>query len=79
MAQKIKAKFSVSEITHYGNGGGTKVVLSPVLGGSDENKQWSTFTPSGKIEMHISNPDCKFEMGEYYIDFEKAEATPSAK
>lgn len=70
--KKIRAKFNVAEIAHYGNGGGKKVVLLPVIGNTEENKEWSSFAPSGKIEMHITNDDCIFELGEYFIDFTKA-------
>ncbi len=73
MAKTIRAKFNVAEIAKYGNGGGTKVTLFPVMGQSEENKAFWQATPSGKIEMHISNPDAVFEFGEYYIDFTKAE------
>ena len=70
---KTTAKFNVAEITNYGNGGGTKVVLMPVTTGSEENKSFWNYTPSGRIEMHITNPDVKFELGEYFVDFTKAE------
>jgi len=70
---KTRAKFNVAEITNYGNGGGTKVVLMPVTTGSEENKSFWNYTPSGRIEMHITNPDVKFELGEYFVDFTKAE------
>jgi len=73
MSQKIRAKFNVSSITEFGNDGGRKVTLLPVIGNSEENKEWSKYTPSGSIELHITNPDAKFEFGEYYVDFVKAE------
>lgn len=73
MAKTIRAKFNVAEIAKYGNGGGAKVVLMPVMGNSEENKSFWQATPSGKIEMHISNPNAVFEFGEYYIDFTKVE------
>lgn len=73
MAKTIRAKFNVAEIAKYGNAGGTKVTLFPVMGQSEENKAFWQATPSGKIEMHISNPDAEFEFGEYYIDFTKAD------
>jgi hypothetical protein len=73
MAKTMRAKFNVAEIAKYGNGGGTKVTLMPVMGNSEENKAFWQYTPSGKIEMHISNPEAEFEFGEYYIDFTKAE------
>ena len=67
-----RAKFNVAEITEYGNAGGKKVVLLPVLGNSEENKEFWKYTPNGRIEMHFSNDDVKFEFGEYFIDFTKA-------
>lgn len=67
-----RVKFNVAEIAKQGNGGGTKVTLMPVTTGSEENKNFWKFTPAGKIELHITNPDVEFEFGEYYIDFTKA-------
>lgn len=69
----VRAKFNVSEITQYGNGGGRKVVLMPVIGNSEENKEFWQHTPSGQIELHITNPDAEFKLGEYYIDFTPVE------
>lgn len=72
---KVRSKFNVAEITRYGNGGGTKVVLLPVIGGdNEENKSFWQNTPSGRIELHISNPNAKFDLGEYYVDFTKAKS-----
>ena len=68
-----RAKFNVAEITTYGNAGGVKVTLFPVIGNSDENKSFWKYTPSGKIEMHITNPDVEFQLGEYYVDFTKVD------
>lgn len=82
MAQKIRAKFNVAEVTRYGNGGGGKVVLLACTTGSEENKSFSQYTPSGKIEMNVTVPEVldQFQsMGEYYIDFEKVEAAPAAE
>lgn len=45
---------------------------------SDEaNKSWSQYTPQGRIEMHITNPEAagQFAVGDhFYVDFEKAQA-----
>lgn len=76
--KRIKAKFNVVEKTEYaggGNGGTGKVVLVPVVGGSEENKEFWKYTPSGKIELYIDNPEAfkAFELGEYYVDFTKAD------
>jgi hypothetical protein len=77
---KIRTVFNVAERTEFGNAGGLKVKLLPVIGGSAvENKQvWGGgVVPNGSIELHITNPDIKFPLGEYYVDFipvEKKEA-----
>lgn len=75
MSKSILAKFKVGSVTDFGNNN-HNVNLSPVTGGSDENKSFSLWTPSGKIEMHITNPDCIgfFEAGkEYYVEFKQAD------
>ena len=71
----VLAKFKVGSVTDFGNNN-HNVQMSPVIGGSDENKSFSLYTPSGEIKMHITNPDCLgfFEpAGEYYVEFRKAE------
>lgn len=74
MSKKIiRTKFNVTSITEFGNGGGRNITLQPVVSGSEENKSFWDFTPSGKIEMHITNPDAEISLGEYYVDFIKAE------
>ena len=72
----VTTKFNVTELTRYGNGGGVKVKLSPVMGNTEENKEFWKYTPSGSIEMYIDNPEAfkQFEdLGEFYVTFEKAE------
>lgn len=73
MSKTIRAKFNVTSITEYGNQGGKQVTLSPVINGSEENKEFWKYTPSGEIKIHIENENAIFEFGEYYIDFTKAE------
>lgn len=76
----VRAKFFVSEIKHAGTPGSepvATVVLSPIFGTYDKkneeaNKTWSKYTPSGKIEMVITNQAAieAFEIGKaYYVDF----------
>lgn len=51
----------------------TAVVLTPVSG--DENKTWAKYTPGGKIELTIDNPQAYdyFELGKtYFVDFSDA-------
>ncbi|GAB1358558.1 hypothetical protein MASR1M31_03360 [Porphyromonadaceae bacterium] len=71
----VKAKFNVAELTKYGNGGGGKVVLMPVVGNTDENQEFWKYTPAGQLEMVIDNPEAfnEFEeMGEFYLTIERA-------
>lgn len=71
---EVKAKFEVVELTKFGNKCG-KVVLNPVTGGSDENREFWKYTPAGKLELVIDNPEAfaQFEkMGEFYVTLEKA-------
>ena len=43
------------------------VKLAAVAGGSDANKQWSKWTPSGNLQLSISNPDAFGKLtGGYY-------------
>jgi len=42
----------------------------------DENKPWSTFTPSGRLAFSVTNPDApKLEAGEYLVTLQRVEAT----
>lgn len=72
---KVEMKFKVDEITRYPGGTG-KVSMSPVFGSSEENKFFWKYTPSGRVEVTIDNPEAfkQFEdFGEFYVTFEKAE------
>lgn len=73
MAKTIRAKFVVSGITPDDNGEGKHVTLMAVTSGSEENKSFAKYTPSGQIELYVDNPDAAFEEGEYYIDFTKVD------
>jgi hypothetical protein len=49
------------------------VVLTAATG--DDNKTWARYTPSGRIELSIDNPDAydAFEIGKaYFVDFTEA-------
>lgn len=71
----LLAKFKVGSTTNFGNNN-LQANLTPVVSGSEENKSFSLYTPSGEIRLHITNPDALdfFEpAGEYYVEFKKAE------
>lgn len=69
----IKAKFVCTYVTDFGDS--KKIQMNPVVSG-DGNLDYSRYTPSGSIELYITNPDAfnQFEpKQEYYITFEKVE------
>lgn len=82
----VKAKFKCNKVTEYSNDGGKTVAgkninMSAVIAyqtdGSrlDENESWSAATPSGTLDIHISNPAAfeQFQEGKnYYLTFEEA-------
>lgn len=76
----VKAKFICNGVSKFkfnkNDIGYTKVTFHPVTTGSDENKEFWQYTPSGNLEMTIKNEAAEkyFEVGEeYYLTFEKAE------
>lgn len=74
----VRAKFVVTEIARnkYGQDETQVIRMSAVMSGSDENKTFFKWTPSGKIELATVNPEAgkAFELGkEYYVDFTLAE------
>lgn len=75
----VSAKFKVSSVEDFGQ---FRVVkLAAVSATSEENMDWSKWTPSGKIEMSITNPDAfnQFAAGDdFYLTFTKAENVSAA-
>lgn len=75
MITTVLAKFKVGSVTDFGNNN-HEVKMTPVIGGSEENKSFSMYTPSGDVRLLINNPDTIgfFEAGkEYYLEFKKSE------
>lgn len=75
---QVRAKFSVVEKkeTPASEGNGFAIMLAPVTGGSDENKQFYKWTPGGSIYLATINPAAaeQFKVGKsYYVDFTEAE------
>lgn len=78
----VRAKFYVTAINHRHTADAgacnAQICLEPVFGSypggkaGDDNEQWSKYTPSGKLEMTVTNPKAVagFELGRaYYLDF----------
>ena len=72
----MRAKVTVTEVTQPWSGA-DKVVMHPVCGqtgpnGESEDNTFARYTPAGKIELTINNPDLvgKIKPGQtYYVDF----------
>ena len=77
----VKAKFYVTSIQEHSTGPGgsasqKSVRLAPVYGkDGSENAEWSKYTPSGQIEMTITNEAALAQFGigkEFYVTFDAA-------
>ncbi len=70
----VTAKFKVQQVNDYG--GYRQVFLSPVYSSdkTSPNYSWSQATPSGKLEMTITNPGAyeQFAVGKtFFMTFEQ--------
>lgn len=73
----MRAKFLCDDVSTYKGTDNEIVKLSAVHGGdkNEEDNQFSEATPSGQLQMTISNPAAKgfFETGKkYYLDISEA-------
>lgn len=75
MSRKIRAKMKCNSVTK--TEGSEQVKLAPVTAGNNpDNASWSKWTPSGVLELNITNPDVHgaFEPGkEYFVEITAAE------
>ncbi|MEH2293827.1 hypothetical protein [Nostoc sp.] len=71
----MRAKFQVASVSRFADFDGVEVKLRPVIDDYEENKKFWKYTPQGKLEVTITNPNAVefFEVGkEYYLDFSEA-------
>lgn len=69
MSRSTRCKFRCASVTPEADG--FYICLYPVTGGSTENDQFFQYTPAGRLDLSIVNPDAAqmFEPGKtYYID-----------
>ncbi|QMR77927.1 hypothetical protein [Enterobacter sp. RHBSTW-00175] len=72
----VRAKFQCNSINKSPDNSSAVVNLMAITTGSTENEAWSKYTPSGQLQMVISNPAAfeQFEQGkEYFIDIQPAQ------
>jgi len=73
----MRAKFVLQEKHQFAHAEGEQLVFTPVRCSSiPEDAQFHKYTPSGKLEMFVTNPNvlAKMELGKsYYVDFTPAE------
>ncbi len=76
----LKAKFKCQQVNKFEYG--QQAHLQAVYGTGEENKSYSTATPSGKLELTINNPNA-FDFfkpgGEYYLNITEATPPPPPK
>ena len=53
------------------------ITMHPVIDGSEENKSFSKYTPSGQISLYVTNPNLFEELDQargkqFYVDFTEA-------
>ena len=75
MGEMVRAKFQCKSNAKDEHNDYHNIVLEAVTDGSEENKSFWKYTPSGRLEISIDNPEAvkMFEAGkEYYIDFTPA-------
>lgn len=74
MKAQMRAKFKCDSVMHFI--GAKEAALSVVLTGSEENKIFSKYTPSGKLIIRIDDETPASEFfypgKEYYLNFEEA-------
>ena len=70
----VRAKFQCAHVKHFA--GDMRIVTMNAITDSatPENRQFTKYTPSGVLEMHVDNPNIVFEPGKsYYLDFTHAD------
>jgi len=80
----VVAKFKCDRVEKQGQGDDAfaNVWLTPVIADTDENKTWSKYTPSGSMNMGITNPaafDQFVEGAEYLITLEMVSQPEAAE
>lgn len=76
----VRGKFRLVNISKNANYDSTKLVFDAVsLSDKDnveENQKYHRYTPNGKIEMDVNNPEAEvqLQLGKYYyVDFTQCE------
>lgn len=70
---KTRAKFSCVEIKEFDSDCRATIKLTPVYSGSEENRQFYAWTPTGSIILGVLSADHGFKCGyDYYVDFTQA-------
>lgn len=68
----IRAKFRCTSETRFAYNEARQLIFQPIYDPQlvEEDVSFSKYTPSGKLEMSVDNPNARFEVGrDYYLDF----------
>lgn len=68
----VVIKVVIESVTNRKDGS-KSIQASPVINGSEENKEFFKWTPSGNIEFFCLNPEVDMKPGEeYFVEFRKS-------
>lgn len=77
MSKQVRSKFVCTGVQDFPENENKSISFSPVVSGSEENKSFAKYTPSGSVLLNVSyetEASNFFEQGkEYYLDFTPAE------
>jgi len=71
----VRAKFQCVSIKDFGSTGKLIELTAVYSNNQNEDNQFSKYTPSGKLEMMVTNDDASIQFkpgNKYYLDFSEA-------
>lgn len=74
----VRAKFNCVSVEPNPGGEGVDVLMRAVIGEEGDNAEWSKWTPTGELTMHVTNPSAaeRFVPGwDYFIDISPDESS----
>lgn len=65
-SMNVRCKMKCTEVTNF-EGGHRKVVFAAVCADEvPENQRYHKYTPNGRIELTITNPNVSYDVGAFY-------------
>lgn len=71
MTKKTIAKFRCNSIEHIESNNNNYRIVK-MRANTQASNEWSKWTPSGTLEIHVTNESCEFTQGkDYFITIEE--------